>query len=334
MAIPYLPLGISAAVLGGILLFAPRSEAAEEKGIPSGPPNGGGGLGPVIPNTDRRWPAGTPVGIVVVRAGDPLLGGLQPGVKVNQRPMTRASGGGAVTGVRPARGAGDPADDIASGERIAIRGDAVKNEQGTWRLIETFTGKQGYVRVIDPNGTVNIEMALESGPWPGGVDVPNVPIAGRPSPFAAYASIGAYGVPNSAGCPPGAPAAYGWAPWASAWGPARGWGAGAVRADVVGQMNAASPLAPGAPAVCVRECLLYRPFERGGGWTVGARLPVGSRVQIAPRLPLGVNLRGPGAEYVLVQTPQGGGWIHRNQLQGVRTLGLRRRPALPAPILR
>lgn len=318
MAVPYLPLGISAAVLAGIILWAPRGEAAEEKGIPVTPPNGGTPIGPVVPNTERRWPAGTPVGIVVVRAGDPLLGGLQPGVKVNVRPRTRATGGGTVNGVRPSRGAGDPTDDIASGERIAIRGPAVVNDQGTWREIETFTGARGYVRVIDPNGTVNIQKAPESADWPGGGG--DIPVAGYPA-YSAYPVVGAVGA-----CPPSGPA-YGWAPWGSAW------AGDAIRTDIVGQ-GAPTALTPGGAAVCVRECLLYRPFERGTGWTVAARLPVGSRVRVAPPLPFGATARGPSTDYLLVQTPQGWGWIHRNQLQGVRPRAIGRlRPGLPGTAL-
>lgn len=320
MAIPYLPLGISAAVLGGILLFAPRSEAAEGPGIGPGPgPNGGGGGGGgTIPVDPSRFPPGSAVGIVVVRADDPGLQGRQPGVRINNQPKSRAAGASQAA-------PGSTGDEIPSGERVLVLGGPIKDaENRTWRQVRTTKGITGYAAFIDPNGTtVNIEKAPESAPWPGGDN--DVAVAGLPG---AYARVGACGVPNSVGCPPGGPAAYGWAPWASAWGP----GYGAIRTDIVGQ--AAPALTPGGSAVCVRECLLYRPFERGVGWTVASKLPVGTRVTVAPPLPGNVTLRGPGAEYVLVQTAAGWGWIHRSQLQGaaVATLGRRRYPPRLRPV--
>lgn len=285
MAVPYIPLGISAGVLG-LLLWSRTASAATSAGSDKGPekvPQGGG----TIPVDPRMFPPGTAVGIVVVKASDPGLEGRQPGVRINNQPKPRADG---ATQASP----GSTGDEIPSGERVAVLSDEITDTHGRkWRQVRTIKGITGYAAFVDPDGvTQNIIKAPESTPWPGEGGAPRpqqeIPIAGRP----------AFGTRIGA-CPP-YPYGLGWTPWGAGWAP---------QVDIVGQAPA-----PGAQAVCTRECWLYGPMERGRGWTVTQRLPAGTVVRLAPRLPF--PIAGPGSNYVLAQAPNGAiGWISLGQLR-------------------
>lgn len=310
MAVPYLPLGISAAVLGGILLFAPRAEASDIGVTPPIGPNPP--IGPIPPDL-RRWPPGTAVAIVAVDPNDPGLQGRQPGVRVRSEPTansTLVSAG------------------IANGERLAVLSGEIADAEGRkWRRIATLGGLEGYAPFVGPDGRQNMQMAPESAPWPGANEMrprPQIPVAGVPG---AYAQVGG--------------PAHGWAPWGSAWAPS------GSQADAIGQLGSyPTSLTPGGIAVCTGElerdgvyrCRVYGRFASGGpGWTVIARLPAGSRVRVGPTEVRGAGadyILGPGADYVLVTAPGILGWVHRNQLQGIRPRAFGRfRPGLPDPAL-
>lgn len=288
MARPLIPIGISAAILGGLVLFAPRVARAAGTQPNTNPiPNGGG--------RRTQFPPGTPIAIVNLTPDDCEAlrkQGLACGVRVRSQPNRTSS----------IVDAGVP-----QGQPLAVLSAETTDSEGRkWRQVETLAGLKGYAPFVGPNGIPNVSKPGNSGEWPGGG---GDAMAGYPR---GYGNRGAY-----VGCPQDDDM-LGWAPWGSAY--AR-----------VGQ-GVPSALVPGGRAVCTRECLLYVPFERGVGWTVRQKLPAGTAVRLVPPLPFGVAPRGPGADYLLVTTPAGIGWIHRAQLQGVRPRAFGRfRPGLPGP---
>lgn len=326
MAVPYLPLGISAAVLGGILLWGRGASAApadSDKGGEKKPPGGG-----PIPVNPGRFPAGTAVGIVIVKPGDPGLQGRQPGLRINNQPKPRADGAGQAA-------PGSTGDEIPSGERMAVLSEEITDSHGRkWRQVRTLTGVTGYAAFVDPDGvTLNVEKAPESAPWPGegGGARPQqeIPVAGIPPRYHARqlaARIGACG-PYAYGYP-GA----GWAPWGAGW----AWGGGLPQVDIVGQ-------APGGYAQCVKPCPVYeQPGGRGYPWTITSTIPAGGTVQVL------AQAGGPGANYVYVQHGDRAGWTSRANLRAFeprprrRVFGryrpggavLQRPGPLPPPVLR
>lgn len=302
MAVPYLPLGISAAVLGGILLWGRTAGATpvdSDKGGEKKPQ--GGGLIPVNPG---RFPAGTAVGIVIVKPGDPGLQGRQPGLRINNQPKPRADGAGQAA-------PGSTGDEIPSGERMAVLSEEITDSHGRkWRQVRTLTGVTGYAAFVDPDGvTLNVEKAPESAPWPGegGGARPEqeIPIAGLPAAFLAARIAGSPSPsPRVGACGPVAayPYAYaqpglGWAPWGA------GWAGNVPRLDIIGQ-------APGGYAQCIKACPVYeQPGGRGYPWTITSTIPAGGTVQVL------AMAGGPGANYAYVQHGDRAGWTSRANLR-------------------
>lgn len=308
MAFPYIPVGISAGVLGLMLWSRTASAATSAAGSDKGPEKRPPGGGP-IPVNPGRFPEGSAVGIVVVKPTDPGLQGRQAGVRINNQPKPRADGAGQAA-------PGTTGDEIPSGERVLVLSGEIADSHGRkWRQVRTLTNVTGYAAFVDPDGvTQNIVKAPESAPWPGEGPSGEVPIAGRPARFDRSARIGACG-PQAY---PAYPYGLGWAPWGAGW-------AGTVpQFDIVGQG------AGRRYAQCVRPCPVYeQPGGRGYPWTVTSSIPANATVEIAGAA------GGPGAGYVYIRHGDRAGWTSAANLRSYapRTLGKRRLP-LPPPVLR
>jgi hypothetical protein len=242
MAIPYLPLGISAAVLGGILLFG-REEDTEVRPVttgpagPGGPGGPGGGTGPGAGRLVVAFPAAAPRSRVAV-AGFNTLAIRSPAPSTND----------AVSRVIYR---------ILNGEEVAVletdireQGASVDAPNRWWHVISRY-GDRGYARAIGPRGEANFSPLVNV---PGAA----IPMAGIPrdaigqcGPWGGYG----YGYPGYGYGYPYAGFGYpGWGPWG--FGPGFGLGGGM---DIVGQFRqfrrpyrSATPRAyvrgPGGPA--------------------------------------------------------------------------------------
>jgi len=315
MAVPYIPLGMTAGI--GALVWLFGRGADEEKGI-------GPEVTPVPLPPNRVWGPGTPVAVVAVDPSDPGLQGRAPGVRLRSEPTTK---GGNATIVNQG---------VPNGQLLAVLSGETTDEQNRkWRRVATLMGQTAFAPFIGPDGRQNMKNdARYPTPWPtSDIPTPTPVVAGLP-----YDLMGACG--GGVGCGPVTgqwpfPYPYPY-PYGYGFGYPFGLGAGALRTEIVGACpppeengvaEVVDEMGALAQGVCTGPCLIYKRFETGGpGWTVAHTLPAGTVVTVAPAVP-GLG-RGPGADFVLVQSRFGWGWTRAANLSmtAPRTLG-RRIPA-------